>query len=46
MPRNIIQIAINAYNDLEFTDNVVQWVPGLIYFAVEVSAAQAEIIQE
>lgn len=36
MPRKIIQTAINVYNDLEFCDDVILWVPGILYFAVSV----------
>lgn len=36
MPRKIIQTAINVYNDLEFCEDVIMWVPGIVYFAVSV----------
>lgn len=36
MPRKIIQTAINMYNDLEFCEDLMLWVPGVVYFAVSV----------
>lgn len=36
MPRKVIQTAINVYNDMEFCENVMMWVPGIVYFAVTV----------
>ena len=33
------QIAINTYNDLEMSNGVVHWIPGILYFSVQVVSA-------
>lgn len=41
--RTVIQIAVNVYNDLEVGEEVVIWVPGIVYFATEMAAVQVEL---
>ena len=36
----VTQIAINTFNDLELTDKVKQWIPGILYFSMEVDECQ------
>jgi hypothetical protein len=40
------QTAVNTYNDLEFSSNVVQWIPGILYFSKELLIANNYIFQE
>ena len=40
------QTAVNTYNDLEFSSNVVQWIPGILYFSYELLIANNYIFQE
>jgi hypothetical protein len=39
----VIQIAIKTYNDLEVAGELAQWVPGIIYFAMQVWKVNQDI---
>ena len=46
VPRNVVQVAVNVYNDLELSDQVVVWVPGILYFAVWVGLVNDGLREE